>query len=109
MEHFIGELFISVFPQEFPKLENDAQCKLNITEMLKTHETSHASSGVNVSSYLTAKDCKLYCASNSSCCGCIKVCDVTCKWYSLTDCERWRNSNSDIEQCLAEKPGISIL
>ena len=57
---------------------------------------------------MNSKDCKLYCASQKSCCGCIKICNVTCQWNALTDCERLWNSGLHCKQCVSEKPGTSI-
>ena len=63
----------------------------------------------NVASYETEKDCKFYCASENTCCGCIKVCNVTCQWNAFTDCERQRDTNVASEKCTLKKPGNSII
>ena len=63
----------------------------------------------NVASYETEKDCKFYCASEDTCCGCSKVCNVTCHWYSFTDCERQGDPNLASEKCTSKKPGNSII
>ena len=61
-----------------------------------------------VTSNLTEEDCKLYCASKKSCCGCTMLCNVTCQWNALTDCERAGNVTPVREQCTSRKPGKSI-
>ena len=58
--------------------------------------------------YTDATECKLYCGSVDSCCGCVKFSDITCQWIAVTNCKRWRNLNLGSEKCLSEKPGKSI-
>ena len=57
-----------------------------------------------VVSFVNTKECELYCATKRSCCGCIQVCNVTCQWNAISDCERMMTSNQGSEKCLSEKP-----
>ena len=103
----IGFLFVSVFPQEFPNLENGAECTKNGTYMLRSHDRSHPIFDNIIASYGNLKDCKLYCSSEKSCCGCINICNVTCLWHALTDCKQMQSSYPGSEQCVVKKPGNS--
>ena len=101
-------MFILVFPQDFVDLQNIDICKENGTEMLEYHDMAQYSLDHTIARYMTKKDCKLYCASSKSCCGCERICTVSCEWYTLNNCERRKNSTQTCQQKASEKPGKPI-
>ena len=98
-------MFILVFPQDFVDHQNVDICKENGTEMLKGHIMAQFSLDHTIARYGTAKDCKLYCASSKSCCGCERICNVSCEWYSLKNCEQRKNLTQTCHPKSSEKPG----
>ena len=93
-----------VFPQDFLNSKNDAHVRKNRNKTDKEFFPERPWMDEKTSSYVTVKDCKLYCASERRCCGCIKVCNDTCRWNTLTDCERPNDSNPAKKQNLSRKP-----
>ena len=80
-------------------------CDQNNIDILRMPNLSYQSVSDVIASYVTATDCELYCASEKTCCGCKKICNETCNWNAVVDCERDDYLNSASKQCLLEKPG----
>ena len=95
-------MIILALPQEFLMIKDMTICKKNNTETLKDLYPSWSSS---ISIHETAKECQLHCASEKYCCGCMMVCNETCKWNAVSDCDHKGNSKATDKQCLSKKPG----
>ena len=86
-----------VFPDEFLSVQNNVE--INGLETTQTHSSYNI-----MASYGTERDCKLHCASEKRCCGCMTSCWGTCKWNAITDCEQMGGSKPADKQILTKKP-----
>lgn len=71
------------------------------------HSAFSMDSSVGIS--FAKSKCKLYCASEERCWGCIKVCNSTCQWKAVTECERKNATKISLNQSSSQKPGKIIL
>ena len=101
-------IFISVFPKDFSNLEISENLAKEKTETVNALSKSNTSFSHTITIHLTENECKLYCASDKHCCGCMKFCNETCRWNNVMDCELMRESNPAVKTILSKKPGKSI-
>ena len=85
-------------------LENTNTCKENGTETLKVFTAPNLNNTIEKPG--AAKRCKLYCASIKSCWGCTKICNETCNWNAVTECQPNDNFEPLGKQSTLQKLGI---
>ena len=88
-------------------MENDATCKQNITDILKVFELPEPSTNNDTRIDMAATNCKIYCASERSCWGCLMVCKKNCKSNAIRNCEKRNGAKHSVDQSVSQKPGIN--
>ena len=66
------------------------------------------SSNSSISTDMIISECEIYCALERRCWGCLKVCNVTCQWIAVTNCDKRTREKHSIKQNLSQKTGKII-
>ena len=102
--HLYKKLDNYAFPQDFIRHENSASCKENSPGHLKVFKIPHFSLKYKISNSVAAFECELYCASTKTCWGCLNICNKTCQWNAITNCERKDSTKDPAKQISSTKP-----
>ena len=102
------KLLFVAFPEEFVGIEEDAFCQENKTEILKTF-TSEDPIEIPMNpvaqQFDASRECKVYCALEKRCWGCIRTCKQQCQWDAVTNCERQKRTSEYAKQLSLQKAG----